>query len=319
MHPLERLLNLVALLLHARLPMTFTEIRAQLPAYAQQDLPAAKRMFERDKDILRENGIPVELAPTDVWEVEEGYVIPKDRYYLPEIEFTPEEISALFVAAQTPGQGGEAEQAVRKLQVGAERGPLSALSRGPVTAAGPDQTGPQLGAAAQAIDRRRSIRFRYRPVSGEPAERHVDPYALVFRAGHWYVVGLDRGREELRSFRLSRFLSEVEEAGEGSAPPEGFDAGEQLRLGPWGPGEPVAMARVAFSPNVAWWATGGLPAARVLRTRKKDGWVEVSLPTTDGPAFISWILSFGPDAEVLIPRSLRAEVVSQLEAARAAL
>src|ERR687897_313186 len=128
MHPLERLLNLVALLLAAHRPLTFSDIREKLPAYAQQDPASAKRMFERDKDVLRENGIPVELAPTDLWEVEEGYLIPKDRYYLPEISFTAEEISALFVAAHTPDGRGEAEQAVRKLQVVAERGPIAARS-----------------------------------------------------------------------------------------------------------------------------------------------------------------------------------------------
>ena len=47
-------------------------------------------MFERDKDVLREAGIPVELVPTDPFEVEEGYTIPKERYYLPDIDFTPD-------------------------------------------------------------------------------------------------------------------------------------------------------------------------------------------------------------------------------------
>jgi proteasome accessory factor B len=318
MHPLERLLNLVALLLEAPRPLTFGEIRTRLPAYSQEDLPSAKRMFERDKDVLRENGIPVELVPTDVWEVEDGYRIPKDRYYLPEIEFSAEEISALFVAAQTPGWDGEAEQAVWKLQVGAERGSLAAFSRTPV-AVGPDRSGPQLSSVVEAIDRRRSIRFRYRPSKGQAGSRHVDPFALVWRAGHWYVVGLDRDREEIRSFRLSRFLSAVKESGDASLPPPGFDAGRQLSLGPWGPAAPVSRAKVGFSPRVAWWATSGLPDATVVRTRKKDGWIEVSLPAPDGPEFVSWILSFGPDAEVLTPRSLRDEVAASLEATLAVL
>src|SRR5919108_4700262 len=122
MHPVERLLNLTALLLESRRPMTFSEIRQRIPAYGQGELPAAKRMFERDKDVLREAGIPVELVPTDAFEVEEGYTIPKDRYYLPDLDFTPEELSALFVAAHTPAPDGEAEQAALKLQAGSESG-----------------------------------------------------------------------------------------------------------------------------------------------------------------------------------------------------
>jgi proteasome accessory factor B len=114
MHPLERLLNLLALLLNATRPLTFEEIRARVPAYQQDDLASAKRMFERDKDALRDVGVPVDLTSTDVWEVEKGYRIVKERYYLPDIDFTPDEMWALFVAAHTPGEDGEAERAFQK-------------------------------------------------------------------------------------------------------------------------------------------------------------------------------------------------------------
>jgi proteasome accessory factor B len=312
MHPLERLIKLVILLLDTPRPLTFTQIRAKLDAYAQDDIAAAKRMFERDKDVLRELGIPVELAPTDVWEVEDGYLIPKDRYYLPEIEFTPEELSALYVAAHTLGDGDEAEQAVRKLQAATGEGILAGVSDRPIAAGRAADVAPVLE-VARAIDARRSVTFDYRPSSGQPGTRHVDPYALVSRAGHWYVVGLDRDRDDIRSFRLSRTRSAVKDAGPGSEPPDGFDAREQLRLGPWGVGEPEGEARVAFSPDVAWWAARGIPEARELRTHK-DGWVEVALPATRGESFVSWVLSFGPDAKVLAPRALQREIVRRLEA-----
>jgi len=312
MHPLERLLKLVILLLDTSRPLTFSEIRDKLPAYAQEDLSAAKRMFERDKDVLRDLGIPVELAPTDVWDVEEGYLIPKDSYYLPEIKFTPEELSALYVAAHTLGADDEAEQAVRKLQAGGGEGILAGLPSSPV-AAGPDVPGTRLGQVARAIEDRSSVRFRYRSATGHVGRRHVDPYALVTRAGHWYVVGLDRDREDVRSFRMSRFLSEVGEAGPGSEPPDGFDAREHLKHGPWGLGEPEVEARVAFSPDVAWWAVRGVAEARTLATRE-DGWVDVALPAARGDSFVSWVLTFGPDAEVVGPSELRRAVVRRLEA-----
>ncbi|HMC36796.1 MAG TPA: WYL domain-containing protein, partial [Actinomycetota bacterium] len=128
MHPLERLLDLVALLLNANKPLTFDDIRAVMPAYQQPDAASAKRMFERDKDTLREVGIPVEVAPTDPWEVEQGYRIPKDRYYLPDVSFTPDEVWALFVAAHTPGEHGEAEQAFQKISSGTETNVLTAMA-----------------------------------------------------------------------------------------------------------------------------------------------------------------------------------------------
>jgi proteasome accessory factor B len=317
MHPLERLINLVALLLESRHPVTFEEIRRVLPAYQQDDRGSAKRQFERDKDLLRTVGIPVEMAPTDVWGVEEGYRIPKERYYLPEISFTPEEVAALFVAAHSPGEDAEAAQAFHKLALQAESGALSTLAEAPPTS-GIDSSGPHLAAVADSVARRRRLRFRYRSVQGRTGEREVDAWGLVFRRGAWYLVGKDRRRGEPRSFRLSRILSEVRDAGPAESPPDGFLVGEHLAAGPWGFGEPEAMARVSFSPKIAWWATSGVPGAKVARTRR-DGWIETEVPAARSDSFVSWILSFGPDAKVISPKSLREAVVARLKAVHAAL
>src|SRR5919199_5050155 len=154
MHPLERLINLVALLLEARRPLSFDEIRRVMPAYQHSDPASAKRMFERDKDTLREVGIPVELGGTDVWDVEQGYRIPKDQYYLPEVSFTADEVWALFVAAHTPGEDGEARQAFQKLSTGTETNLLAAMAERTV-ASGADSSSPYLGAIADALARRR--------------------------------------------------------------------------------------------------------------------------------------------------------------------
>ena len=79
--------------------------------YGHQDVSSAKRMFERDKDILRDIGVPIDVVSTDAWDVEQGYSIDKARYYLPEIAFTPEEVTALFVAVRSAvcvgGRAGE--------------------------------------------------------------------------------------------------------------------------------------------------------------------------------------------------------------------
>jgi proteasome accessory factor B len=313
MHPLERLLNLVALLLETNRPLTFEEIRTTLHAYAQADKASAKRQFERDKDTLRQVGIPVETVPTDAWEVEEGYRIPRERYELPDVSFEPQEVAALFVAAH--GEGGEVAQAFRKLALGAERGLLASLEES-LPASGVDASGPRLAEVADAVSRRRQVTFRYRPVTGQEGRRHVDAWALLFRSGAWYLVGRDRDRGEPRSFRLSRIASDLRDAGGGDPPPEGFRAAEHLTAGPWGLGEPQAEARVVFSPKVSWWATAGLPNARTLRTRS-DGWTEAEVPVGEG--FVSWILSFGADAEVLAPPHLRGEVADALEAVRAAV
>jgi proteasome accessory factor B len=311
-HPLERLINLVAMLLEARRPLTFDEIRDALPAYEQEDVASAKRMFERDKDTLRDVGIPVEVAPTDPWEVEQGYRIPKDRYYLPEITFTPDEVWALFVAAHAPGEGGEAERAFWKLATGVDTNVLASIAERSPTP-GLDASGPHLGSIADALARRRRIRFRYRSAQGKAGQRSVDPYALLFRGGNWYLVGRDAGKDEIRAYRLSRLTAPIKDAGPAEAPPEGFEAAKHVQAGPWGVGEPPATARISFSPKIAPWAVPSTTGARVTRTGD-DGWVEVEVPASGTDSFISWVLSFGSDARLEAPRSVRDDVVGRLEA-----
>jgi proteasome accessory factor B len=312
MHPLERLINLVALLLESRRSLTFQEIRRVMPAYQQGDVASAKRMFERDKDSLRDVGIPVAVGPTDPWDVEQGYRIPKDQYYLPDVTFTQDEVWALFVAAHTPGEEGEAEQAFRKLSAGSETNVLAALA-GRTATPGVDSSGPYLGAIADALARRRAIRFRYRSAQGKASTREVDPFSLVHRRGNWYLVGMDRGRGDVRSFRLSRLLSAVKEFGPAASPPAGFETGGHIEAGPWGLGAPAERARVSFSPKVAWWAIGTTPGANVLRSGR-DGWIEVDVPASENESFVSWVLSFGPDIRVHAPRAVRDAVVARLEA-----
>jgi proteasome accessory factor B len=311
MQPLERLLNLVGLLLETRRPLTFEQIRATLEPYAQGNVDTAKRMFERDKDILRDYGVPLELVDTDAWGTEQGYMIPKDQYYLPDISFTPEELGALLVAAQGVRGDTPAERAVRKLMSGADGGVLAGLAGGPL-ASGSDAGGDLVMAVADAAQAHRRVRFGYRTSTGTASERDVDAFAMVFRAGHWYLAGFDHERDEIRSFRLSRFTTDPHDVGEGKEPPEGFRAADLVVGGPWvSTGEEQAM--IALSPEVAWWAASTLTGAKVIRTRD-DGWVELMVPLADERTLAPVILQLGPDAVVLEPATLRDEVVSRLEA-----
>jgi proteasome accessory factor B len=310
MEPLERLLNLVGLLLETPTPLTFDQIRETLDAYRADNVDSAKRMFERDKDQLREFGIPLQLVDTDVWGTEQGYIIPKDQYYLPEIAFTPEELAALLVAAQSGGENTSAEQAARKLLYGAGGGVLAGLAGGPL-ASGSDARSDLVIDCADAAQRRRRVRFGYRTSHGRGSDRTVDAFAMVYRGGHWYLVGLDADRADVRAFRLSRFTSDLEDRGTGSQPPDGFRAADHVRAGPWAAAA-EDHAEVAFSPEVAWWAVGSFAGARQTGL-DAEGWVVVDVPMAEPGLLASLVLQFGPDALVHSPDVLRDEVVRRLE------
>jgi proteasome accessory factor B len=312
MQPLERLLNLVGLLLETPKPLTFEQIRDTIEAYRGENVGSAKRKFERDKDALRAYGIPLEMRPTDAWEAELGYIIPKDRYYVPDIVFTPEEITALYLAAHAGSEPTEAAQGVRKLLYGADGGLLLGASEGPLVVAGEaDQT--LVVAAAQAAADHRTVHFGYRTAQGSGSERTVDALGVVFRGGQWYLVGNDHDREATRAFRLSRFTSGLTDVGEGPAPPVGFRAIEQVEAGPW-TSSGSGSARVACSPDMLVLVEGEITGA-VREDVREDGWVILSIPVADPSALVPIVLGFGPAVEVLEPAELRAAIIERLAAA----
>lgn len=323
----ERLLNLIVCLLETDRPVTAQQVQDAVPGYADQTWETFKRMFERDKEALREVGIPLELGTVVVGgETDEGYRIPKDRYYLPDLELAPEELAALWLAAglvrlQDPGA---ARAALLKLggdvPPGVDQGRLSWLSAD----LGLGVHG--LARAFEAVADRKTLVFAYRGRSGEQT-RTLDPYGLVHRKGAWYLVGRDHARDELRTFRLDRVAGELQfasaalpgrRAGVGPEfePPEGFRAEQALEIPPFvvrEPAEAATEALVAFDPETAWWVERTHPWLRLDWCA--DGSARARVPLSDASGFISWVLSLGEGVELIEPQELRGQILRRLEEA----
>ncbi|MEA2844645.1 MAG: proteasome accessory factor [Actinomycetota bacterium] len=301
MHRLERLINLVAALLDSERPLTIEELRSRLPGYAEND-GAFRRAFERDKEALRELGVPLVLEPLDpAYPGVDGYRIPKESYYLRDPELAPDELAALHLAASAVRmEGANGVEALWKLGGElAEEGPAPAVASLP----GADHLGPLF----EAISARRRVTFAYRG-----RHRHVDPHRLSFRNGHWYLAGFDHDAGEDRSFRLDRVESDVvaaETAGTFHPPPPVPSAAQ-----PWemGTGDPVT-ARLLVDSDQAAWAVGHV-GADAVEERRQDGSVVLAVHVTNRPAFRSFVLGFLDHAEVLGPPDLRDDMVSWLEA-----
>src|SRR5512132_3582602 len=192
MRKVERLVNLIALLLDTRRPLTLDQVAELVPGYDASG-ESLRRMFERDKEELRGLGVPVERAPIDAWGSEEGYFIDPEAYGMPELDLAPDERAARALAAVA---------GLAKLDLDPGAGP-DALR------ANLDGASPLLAVLLEAVSGRKRIVFSYRPPGRDAAERRLDPYALVNRRGTWYVVGHDADRDALRSFRVSRIASDV--------------------------------------------------------------------------------------------------------------
>ena len=93
---LERLTDLVLVLLNATRPLTLDELAGDVPGYpAGKD--ARRQAFERDKRLLREEGIPV-LTESVGGPEQYGYRIDPEAFYLPDLKLTPDEQAALHLA-----------------------------------------------------------------------------------------------------------------------------------------------------------------------------------------------------------------------------
>jgi len=315
MEPVERLVNLIAFLLDSKVPPTAQQIRESVGGYdpAQSD-EAFERMFERDKDELRELGIPLEVEENDYGEA--AYRIDKAAYYLPPIELEFEEALALRLAAALLSSdpaypfGEEIRAALLKLasDAPAPADPDPSLF---VRLSGSDFDEEQrsnLELLRQALQSRTRAEFDYYSISSDrTSRRSLDPYGLFNKGGNWYVVGLCRDKREVRTFRLSRIKGAVSaRASRRNQPdfsvPEDFSVREFSRE-IWQMGDGEVEASVRFSPALAGWAKMRFDSAPIFE--EDDGSVTVGLRCRDDASFVRWILSLGTNATVLSPAGLR--------------
>ncbi len=298
---LERLLNLTALLLDARRPLSAEQIQRQLDY--PEDRVAFRRAFERDKDELRTMGIPlrVEKVPGQIPEVD-GYRIPREEYALRDPGLTTEELAALYLATSAVQvEGLPATAGLLKLGgLVTDRGHDIGVHVTPLPA------DPNLARLFGAVSSRTPVRLRY-----HDAERTIDPYRLEFQRGRWYLTGYDHLRDEERNYRLDRILGDVEIAGDLPFDPPVTSVPGRAR-GTWELGaETPVRARVQIDGPQAGWAVQHVGPEHVVQEHV-DGSVVVELPVTNRAAFRSFVLSFLEHAEVLEPHELRAELIAWL-------
>jgi proteasome accessory factor B len=300
---LERLVNLTATLLDTRRPLTLEELADRVEPRYPEEKVARRRQFERDKETLRELGIPIRVETADGFGSDQAYRIRPDDYYLPDFELTPPERAALHVAVTAVRLEGDAGRSGLAKLGGLEgSGAGATLAELPVT--------PALPALFDAVRRHATVEFSYR---GE--DRTLDPYGVVLRFGHWYVVGHDRDRDAPRAFRIDRIEGDpVVGAAEGFVPPPDVDPGEYVRADPltYGEDQPQRATVLVDAPR-AGWVVEQLGEASVAE-RHDDGAVVVTLDVVNRDAFRRWVLDLLDHAEVLGPPELRTDMVAWLDA-----
>ena len=318
-------MNLVIALLSTRSYLTAERIRRVVAGYA--DCPtddAFSRMLERDKNELRDLGIPLEIGRVSSFDPTEGYRIKRDAYALPDIALTAEEAAAVAVAVQlwqspeliTATQGALLKLRAAGVEIEAIDPSSASISIASASAL-PGIRGSEavLPILLSAIDSGQAVQFQHRASRVEPyTTRTVEPWGVVTDRGRWYLVGRDRDRDAVRTFRLSRVGAEVNPIGPVGAVRKPADV--DLR---------DIVAKVVGEAPTGVAARVWVAAGRATALRRAGSAVEqMTLGGRDGDVIAIDIGSvdrlarevagYGADAVVLEPESLRDEVIARLRA-----
>ena len=344
----ERWLNLVAFLLDHRYPVAREELLGQVDDYAgdwnsgsETRRESARRKFERDKKELRDLGVVLETGPVSVEHTDqpvEGYVLRARDFYLPYIDvrtrrtgsrtrpytlpsvtLEPEEVPVLRRAAERVARlgptalGVAAKSALRKLafdlpELDTREG------EGSFTAPTRDGFDREFQTLLHGVRRRRAVRCRYYSIGRDAeSERTIDPYGLMLSWGRWYCIGRAHDKDAVRVFRVDRMRDVRVVEGTSIEVPRSFDIQRWLDRLPWelSDAKPVtARIRVAF-PQSRWVVGEGL--GKVTKAVTRDGGVELEFAVRSKDPFLRWLLTFGPQVEVLTPAGLKRDLAELRE------
>ncbi len=315
---LIRQLSLVAYLMAERRPLTARDVKQNVEGYQEMSDEAFARRFYSDRAELLALGVPLDNQ-RDEFTGEELYRLSSERYFLPPLELTDEELAALQTCLfLLEGQFAYAEPlrlALQNLALGRpgfEETPTEAARSVELHDPGysPELPG-RLAKLEGAISKNRTLKFEYWSIVREDLrERTVNAYALLFDRGQWYVVGLDLDSDTVKTFRVSRIRGDIRLATRRERDfrlPEGFDA-DDFRLGPpWQIGKTVGEARIEVGGDTAWW---------VDRLYGRYGRIEDGVFVTDYSnlgQLSAWILRQDGRAVPLAPPELRHLVRDDLD------
>lgn len=311
----ERLFSLVLALLATDTGLTKTEILSTVQGYRQRwsssDNSALERQFERDKDDIRELGVPLETLeePGSTGNNQNlRYRIPRGAYELPDdIRFSSEETALLTLAAMVWREGtlsGESRRALLKLRSLGGATPVPELDYAPRIRSRDAAFEP----LRTALDRSAIVTFDYlKPGETTPRTRQVVPYALVQFQGRWMCSAIDPDTDGRRTFLLSRIVGRVTVTNRIASRPADATAEASLRDLEELWDTQTALVRVDQNSDAE---------TRLLKRRGTTRADETTLTIhySDQHLLADELAAFGPEVEVVSPVEVRQVVRARLAA-----
>ena len=316
---LIRQLSLISYLMAERRPVTAPEIRRDVEGYSVMNEDAFARRFYADRSELEALGIALSVEkPADGQVEQENYSLPPENFHLPAIEFSDDELAALWTALHLlDGKFAYAEPlrlALQQISWGRPN-PLDSpqqrtVSLGITGAADGHEVSQRLAKIETAIFRRKTIVFDYYTMErDDTGARKVDPYQLLYQGGQFYVVGRSQERDAIRVFRLSRILGKVGYATKAEHDfqrPTDFDPRAYANRIQWQFGTPVGTAEIWISERIAWQIERHFGRYGEIRPAE-NGSIFVT-PYANARQLIAWVLGLGENARIVGPGDLADEL-----------
>jgi len=296
----ERLINLTLALLASKRFLTKSEIFSTVAGYSG-NTETMERMFERDKDELRNLGIKIEVRGIDpLFDDEQGYLIQEDTFQIDSNAFTQEELLCLTMAANLWHDSALHDQSkAALLKIQSISGPIEVDEvNSPVIRDNEDST--TLLLIFEAINNLAQLEFEYKG-----SVRRVNPYGLYTRDGFWYLVAQEN--DVIKTFKLVRISKSVNIVGKSNSflKPKDFDVKEFLR---------------SSKPNTKSHVVILVRKNQALALRKKyevkeidSEWDRMEFEYLMVDELIESLLWFGSDVVVLSPKSIREKLIANCE------
>jgi len=198
----ERLINLTLALLSSKRYLTKSEIFKVVAGYSGSP-ETMERMFERDKDDLRNLGIRIEVRGLDpLFEDDQGYLIDSDTHQINPSNFSKEDILLLTMAANLwHGSALQQDSKAALLKIQSLDGLVATNTvTSPVVEENEDSK--KLLLIFDAVERAISLEFEYKGTN-----RQVKPYGIYTRRGFWYLAAQEK--EVVKSFKVVRIGQQI--------------------------------------------------------------------------------------------------------------
>jgi proteasome accessory factor B len=294
----ERLINLTLALLSSKRYLTKSEIFNNVAGYSGSP-ETMERMFERDKDELRNLGIRIEVRALDpLFEDDQGYLIDSDTFQINPNDFSQEEIFLLTMAANLwHGSALQKDSKAALLKIQSLDGLVATNTvASPVIEDNEDSK--KLLLIFDAVQRFITLEFEYKGTI-----RQVEPYGIYTRRGFWYLAAQEN--DVVKSFKVVRIGQQIRATSKAQA----FDKPSEFKLS--------ALLEEINSPTTSK-AEVRIRKNQALALRKRhkveevdSEWDKLFIDYIFEEDLIESLLWYGSNLVVISPTSIRNQIINR--------